>query len=280
MKGAAIAYGMAFTGLLLALALLGAAGLWPSVNQSVTAGLQAWLPGVEPSVTAAIAQIKAEWGVRHRWWLFIFSGIAGLGVWLRVVGLTQHILRSDGDLASHLVPSMRQRSTTAMMAITSAALILLAVGFVVFTVPQPGGPSGWMAAVKGLLAQGLRWSLATSTIAFAYGLLYRSSQKSSARSNPILPGTFLATLVWLVIAVVMKRQLTTLATHHWLYGVSSTMALGMLGLYLATLGLLTGGQYNKLVHRYFPKARSPLPPNQVPPPSFDSFTIQKPPYRR
>lgn len=282
MKGAAIAYGIICCFLLGGFMTLGAASLWPSVAQFVVEGLQRWVPEVSAPLQMVIDQMSAEWRLDQRWWLFLISGGVSLGLWCKVVGLTQQIIRSDGDLASHLIPTLRQRLITGWVAIATAALTLLAVGVVLLTLPeglQAGAEETVLGLLRHLLAQGLRWSLATSTMALSYGLLYRSSQKSTARSTPVLPGTVFATGLWLATGLLLKQHLNTLANHHWLFSTGSALTLGLIGLYVCTLGLLLGGQYNKLVNRYFPQSRSPHSPNQVPPPSFDSFKIDKHPYR-
>jgi len=282
LKGGAIAYGI--TGCLLISSFMGvaAASLWPAIAQVLIDSLQRWLPDLTAPISAVVTQMRTDWRLDHRWWLFLGSTTLSLALWLKVVGLTQQIIRSDGDLASHLIPTLRQRLITALVAVITAALTLLATGVVLLTLPaglQSGAAVSILGLLRYLLAQGLRWSLAASTIALCYGLLYRSSQKSSARTLPVLPGTVFATLLWLLVSIFLKRHLNTLANHHWLFSTGSTLTLGLLGLYGCTLGLLLGGQYNKLVNRYFPTVRSRSVHPPQPPPSFDSFTIQKRRYR-
>lgn len=281
-KGAAIAYGISCALLLGFLALVAAATLKPAVQTSLLTGLTVWLPQWAETLTTLTDQIQSEWPLSHRWLLLISSGSLGLSIWLKVTGLTQQIIRSDGDLASHLVPTMRQRLITVLVAIASAGLTLLAIGFVLVTLPHSG--AGAIAKTplefgQQFFMQTLRWCLALSTIALVFGLLNRSSQKSSARAMPILPGTIFATLLWLMTSIVFKVHLASLAEQHWLWQVCSTLSIGLLGLYICTLGLLLGGQYNKLIHRYLPRSRSRQPNAQPSPPSFESFTIQKRPYR-
>ena len=281
-KGAAIAYGIACCLLFGGLAVLAAATLNESVSLFITVGLNQWLPDLAPTVTTLMMQTQTAWQLWHLWGLLLVTASLGLSLWLKVVGLAQQIIRSDGDLASHLVPSMRQRLTTVLVAGMSAGLTLLALGCVLMAMPvslQGATESPLFNLVQHVFAQVLRWCLAASTMALVFGLLYRTSQKSSARATPILPGTVFATGLWLLTASLFRLQLGSLMNHHWLYSMMSVVLLSQLGLYCCTMGLLLGGQYNKLVHRYFPQSRSRQAAAQAPPPSFDSFTIQKPPYR-
>lgn len=283
MKSAAIAYGAASSLLLAVLAILGATSLRGDLKIALLSGLTQWFPEAAPTMTALIDQTIAEWGAWHRWCLFLLTSGLGVGIWLKVVGTVQQMVRSDGDLASHLIPSLRQRLITVMVAIATAGLGTLALSFVLTTVPNLTDEAIAATAVvsfgQQLLIRGLRWSLALSTMALLFGLLYRASQKPTTKLLPILPGTIFATLFWWVTSALMKLHIQMLNEQHWLYSVCSTVLLSLLGLYLCAMGLLLGGQYNKLMHRYFPQPRSRRAANRPPPPSFDSFKIQKRPYR-
>ncbi|MEM6520718.1 MAG: hypothetical protein AAF722_15465 [Cyanobacteria bacterium P01_C01_bin.70] len=282
MKGAAIAYGIVCCLLISGFMAIAAASLWTPIATLLSSTLERWLPVLAPLLQAVADELRIEWQLGHRWWLFLISAGLGLGLWLKVVGLSQQIIRSDGDLASHLVPTLRQRSLTAVIAIATATLMLLAIAVVLPALPEGLQRSAEVSVVglmRRLFVQGVRWSFAASTIALGYGLFYRSSQKSSARSTPVLPGTVFATLLWLLTSVILKQHLSTLANDHWLFSTGSMLVLGLLGLYACTLGLLLGGQYNKLLNRHFPHGRSSQSSPQAAPPSFESFTIPKRPYR-
>jgi uncharacterized BrkB/YihY/UPF0761 family membrane protein len=283
MKGAAIAYGTALALFLGLLTLLAIGGLRPTLQAPVLASLTVWFPTWATPIGSLMQAMTAEWSGWQRWLLLIVGATAGTALWLKVTGLTQQIVRSDGDLASHLVPTLRQRLVTGVVAIASAALTVLAIGLVLMHLPEKTGGElvepALLSFGQRLLVQVLRWGLASSTIALVFGLLYRSSQKSSAKTLPILPGTLFATGLWLVTGIVFKGHLSSLANQHWLWSVCSTLTLALVGLYLSTLGLLLGGQYNKLIHRYYPVARSRKVVPTTPPPSFESFTIHKRPYR-
>ena len=281
LKGAAIAYGLASCLLLGFLALLAAATLRGAVRAVMLAGVTQWLPGAAATLTAVIDQTTIEWSLMHRWALLVGSGLAGGGLWLRLVGAAQQIIRSDGDLASHLVPSLRQRLTTVLVAVAVAGLAPVALALVLLRLPTRGDGAiatpALLAIGQGLFDQGVRWGLALSTMALVFGLLYRASQKPTAKALPLLPGTAIATLTWLVSGSLLKLHLGTLQNHHWLYSGCSTVLLTLGALYVATLGLLLGGQYNKLIQRDRLPRRSPPP--LPPPPPFESFTIPKRPYR-
>lgn len=281
MKGAAIAYGTAFALLLGSCALLALTTVKPTLQASIlsllTPGLTDWAPPI-----AGLMEEMSTWRSWHRWGVLIVSVGVGGSLWLKVTGLTQQIIRSDGDLASHLIPTLKQRLITLLVAIANAGLALLAARLVLSALPAAATtePTSWLDASSRILMHALRWGLALSTIALAFGMLYRSSQKSSVQAMPMLPGTILATLLWLGTWMVLEQHVATLGPQHWLWQIGSTLIYGCGGLYVTTLGVLLGGQYNKLIHRYVPPSpRSQSRAGAPPPPSFESFTIPKRPYR-
>lgn len=279
MKGAAIAYGVACCLFLSFFVLLAAASLGTAVEGLLLKIMTQWLPVSTETIRSLVAQTAADWQASHKWWLLVISGGIGLGLWLKVIGSLQQVIRSDGDLASHLVPSLRQRTITVLVALSSAGLLLVACGFLSIALPTAMGDAIATPTVmnwfKRLLVNALRWSLALSTIALTFGLLYRASQKPSAQAVPILPGTLFATAFWIATCIVLRVHIGSLANQHWLYSLFSTVILCLFGLYLCILGLLLGGQYNKLIQQYYPQMRSRQVNIPPPPPAFDSFTIER-----
>ncbi|MDB9529490.1 YhjD/YihY/BrkB family envelope integrity protein [Oscillatoria sp. CS-180] len=279
MRGAAIAYGMACCLFLSFFVVLAMASLGSSAETFLLKVITQWLPASPETIRNLVSQTASKWTTSHRWWLLVISGGLGIGLWLKVIGSLQQVIRSDGDLASHLVPSFRQRTLTVLVAVIVAGLLLLAIGFISMTLPE--GIKSAIAAptamnwVKRLLVHALRWSLALSTIALMFGLLYRASQKPSAAPVPVLPGTLFTTALWLMACIGLKIHIGSLADQHWLYGLFSTVLFCLVGLYCCVTGLLLGGQYNKLIQRYFPQLRSRQVNIPPPPPAFESFTIER-----
>ena len=282
MRGAAIAYGTAGCLLLSFFALLAGASLSPPVETALLAALARWDLINTESIGNLITQTTAGWEASHRWALLVASTILVSSLWLKLVGTAQRILSRIGAREALSPISIRQRLTTALLALVSALLLLLAYSFVFASLPS--GISEAIAETnvwnvgKRLIIQGLRWSLAFSTVSLMVGLFYRASLNFSVREQPpLLPGTVMATALWTVVSVLLKMHLNAISNHHWLYGVCSTLALLMLGIYLNAIGLLIGGCFNTLLSYYLPQARSQ--PHYwgtpSPPPSFESFTIQR-----
>jgi uncharacterized BrkB/YihY/UPF0761 family membrane protein len=161
-----------------------------------------------------------------------------------------------------------------------AVLLGLAYGFALVTLPPTAegaiAPPTLVNRGQALLLQGLRWSLALSTMALLCGLLYRFSQKTGA-PLPILPGTVVATIIWALPTGLLRHHIQALPTYPWLLALVSTALLVHLSFFGGLMGLLLGGRFNTLLQHYYPtgRSRSGRSPAPVPPPSFESFTIQR-----
>ncbi|MGF1520940.1 MAG: YhjD/YihY/BrkB family envelope integrity protein [Leptolyngbyaceae cyanobacterium] len=285
MRSATIAYGMLLCFLVGCVALVAIASLSPEVQTALIARLVQWSPIQVDALNALITEMAADWQLAHRFWLLLLSAAAALGLWLKLVGAIQQILRITGQRDGWVAISLRQRLNTILLAGIGAGLLGLAYGIVFITLPEGIETAIAEATVwnlgKRLILEGLRWSLACSTIALLFGLLYRASLRFPARSQPLLPGAIMATGLWAVLSVVLKTHVGTLANHHWLYGFLSTSILVLVGLYVSLVGLLMAGCFNLLLSYYLPqpKARSQFL-GTPPPPSFDSFTIERRTNRR
>ena len=280
MRAVAIAYGLLFFLLLSGLALLAAASLSPEFQDLVMAGFNQWSPRSLETVSRLITQTATEWQPSHRWLLLSISSGLALGIWLKIVGSAQQMLQPPNPREPAPAISIRQRLSTVLLALVSALLTMLAYGLVFIALPT--GIEGAIADApiwntgRHLMAQALRWSLALSTMSLMFGVFYRGSLRFAANSQPILPGTMLATLMWAALSVLLKVHVSSWPNHHWLYSVISTVTLLLLTLYCSTCGLLLGGRFSLLMNVHFPDLRSRSQTVAIPPPpSFESFTIHR-----
>jgi len=275
MRAAAIAYGLVCCGLLGSLALLAAMALSPRLQAGGMAVIGQWMPQGGVPLEALVSQLATEWPDAHRWSLLVVPGGIAIALWLKGVGATQHGLRTVNAQTAPTHIALSQRLGTVALAVGAAGLLALAYGILFAQLPPTTDslPESFMTWGKQTLTHGLRWSLALSTIALLCGLVYRSSGRPTRAPRPILPGTLLATVIWGGWAVLLKLHIAALPTHHWLFAILSTLAVGLLASYGSIIGLLSGGRLNRLVGHGVTPLRSPPPP--PPPPSFESFTIQR-----
>ncbi|PSN18805.1 hypothetical protein C7271_10640 [filamentous cyanobacterium CCP5] len=131
-------------------------------------------------------------------------------------------------------------------------------------------------AEGGRLGIFLRWGAALGLFAAGYGAVYRLTPGRWLPESAWLPGALLAgatSLGSLALLAVAGSRLTS-AT-----GVAAvaTLLLWVALVYGNSLMLLVGGQLNVSLGRRSPMRRSQLMPSRSEPPSFESFTIRRPP---
>ncbi len=273
---AAIAFALACSLLLGIIALL----LLLSIRADLQAGLPVILWGnsraIEP-IQALLSYLSATWSWGQRCLGLGLSGVLGIGIWLKSVGFSQHLLRYGGRRSGVPRPSWRSRLITLLLGGANLALLLVAYGVVLMGLPGEK-LAGAAPATALLMLRLLRWGVVFSTIALYFGMFFRSSV-AVPFVQPVLPGTLLAAVLWLLPTLLLKGQVMALGQTPWLYALLSLALLSLGCLYQTALGLLLGGRFNSLLGQIWFGGRSPMPAQPVTPPSFDSFTIQRRPPR-
>ena len=158
-----------------------------------------------------------------------------------------------------------------LVAPTRSGLWLTAAGIGLFLIAS-GANSTFLGGL-------LRWGAALIMFTIGYGVIYRLSPGRWLPGHPLLPGAFLTASVNLLGLGLLNRAVPAANDLAGATTVVSLM-LWMVALYGASLMLLIGGQVNVSLGRRSAPIRSQihaLPKNT--PPSFESFTIRRPPDR-
>ncbi len=259
--------------------LLLASTLQATWQSFVIAAMTPFYPQAEPWFTQLTTAALPAWTVTQRWWMAGISAGTTMSLWFKVMGGTQHMLRETRPGTAPPAPTLRQRWNTVLMAGITVLLLGLIVTLGFAQLPGHGtaiAAATWWAKGQQLLVQGLRWSLIASTLSLLFGLLYRFSWNRQAKTQPILPGILLATVVSVLLLLVMKRHVVTLDAYPWFFGVISSAALGLASLYGCILGCLMGARFNILVKYHVRNHQAATTPTALPaPPSFESFTIKR-----
>lgn len=140
----------------------------------------------------------------------------------------------------------------------------------------PAGEGLWPGGVLSL-GRFLSGPLAVGLVIFAIALVYRFGPRRYPRQHPWIPGAALTTLIWWALVTIPRFYGAALTAMAPLYGAIAQGLTLLLGLYLGCLTLLLGAQVNQVVGQRL-SSRRPHPPGsqpRVPPPAFDSFTIQR-----
>ncbi len=155
------------------------------------------------------------------------------------------------------------------------ALLLLQAPLLASWLRAPGTSqlSLWAQAM-GLL----RWLAATGLITLTLGVINRFSAKPWIRGCPLWPGVGLTLGLGLVVWNLGDWLLTWIWGHDLAYGLLLVLGLVMIRLVLLLWLVLWGAQFNVGLLLYTTRVRGQAGPphlRQPPPPSFDSFKINR-----
>lgn len=259
-RATAIAFGAAVTQLCGILALWATAAQ-PSPIQGMLYQTATYLSQLLPFLNLSLPAAPPGWGM---------VAIALLACWWS----TTATLARGSHILRHLFPDQRSNQSKLlawMLGPTRSLLWLLAMGLGTFLIADSQGSSSLGVIV--------RWSAALGTFCLGYGTVYRLSPRRWLTGHPLLPGALLAATASLINFVLLAKVVARLGP---LTGIATTISLllWLLLLYESSLMMLVGGQLNvslgkqspltRTQRSYFPKAT---------PPSFESFTIRRPPNR-
>ncbi|MEH2394773.1 MAG: YihY/virulence factor BrkB family protein [Nostoc sp.] len=142
-------------------------------------------------------------------------------------------------------------------------LLLVLASFLVFT-------SDWLLAmaVRGNgslifllhLWQLLRWPLALSIVAVAFGFVYRYGPSQWNSGTPMMPGAILAAVFWAILSALFRLYVANFGNYNKVYGAVGAVIVLMLWLSMSAAVLLIGDQLNVTVGEDMrPKAQSESP---------------------
>lgn len=203
-------------------------------------------------------------------WLVLLIGVTGL---CSVAGTTQLTQTLAGIYQGR--SQARQTWLTQLWPWAVTALLLLEAPLLAswLRAPESSQLSLWAQAM-GLL----RWLAATGLITLTLALLNRFSTKPWVRGCPLWPGVGLTLGLGLGVWNLGDWLLALIRGHGLAYGLLLVFGLGMIRLVLLLWLVLWGAQFNVGLLMYGSKVRNKTGlynPRQTPPPSFDSFKINR-----
>ena len=109
----------------------------------------------------------------------------------------------------------------------------------------------------------LRWIIATLTSIAVIGLIYHHGVPRTQPWHRVLPGSVLATVLWFVSTVIFGVYLRRFANYDIIYGSVATAIALMTWLYLVSMAILIGAEFNAVRYpRFLFGAHSELAPPQ------------------
>ncbi|MGF1541234.1 MAG: YihY/virulence factor BrkB family protein [Pleurocapsa sp.] len=93
----------------------------------------------------------------------------------------------------------------------------------------------------------LGFPIALGVVAIAFGLIYRFGTSRWPEGTPIMPGAILAAISWAIVSVVFRIYVSQIGLYNKIYGTVGTIIVLMLWLYLSSLVMLLGAQFNVII---------------------------------
>ncbi len=89
--------------------------------------------------------------------------------------------------------------------------------------------------------------IALAIVALALGFIYRYGVSSCQRRTPIMPGAFLAALLWAGFSGLFRFYIAEFGNYNQAYGAIGAVIILLLWLYLSAFAMLLGSQLNVVV---------------------------------
>ncbi|MBN3925751.1 YihY/virulence factor BrkB family protein [Nostoc sp. NMS4] len=97
------------------------------------------------------------------------------------------------------------------------------------------------------LWQLLRWPLALSIVAVAFGFVYRYGPSKWNSGTPMMPGAILAAIFWAILSALFRLYVANFGNYNKVYGAVGAVIVLMLWLSMSAAVLLIGDQLNVTV---------------------------------
>ena len=155
----------------------------------------------------------------------------------------------------HQIPSEKMRpfwkAKLVSLALTIGTMLLLVLAsFLVFTsdwllamVVRENGSLSFLLDVWKLL----RWPLALSIVAVAFGFVYRYGPSQWNSGTPMMPGAILAAVFWAILSALFRLYVANFGNYNKVYGAVGAVIVLMLWLSMSAAVLLIGDQLNVTV---------------------------------
>jgi membrane protein len=99
----------------------------------------------------------------------------------------------------------------------------------------------------------LGFPIALGLVAIAFGLIYRFGTSRWREDTPIMPGAILAAISWAIVSVLFRIYVARIGLYNKIYGTVGTVIVLMLWLYLSSLVMLIGAQFNVIIASEMPE---------------------------
>lgn len=125
---------------------------------------------------------------------------------------------------------------------------------------QAGSEVGWMIFLAWKL---LRWLISALTSIAVITLIYHHAVPRTLKWHSVLPGATLATAIWFPATLIFGWYVSNFAQYSLLYGSMATAIVTLVWMYIISIVILIGAEFNALLYpRYVSLSEPPRPVEQ------------------
>ena len=156
-------------------------------------------------------------------------------------------------------PAWKMYGISVFLALGIAALLLSALGLVVFGIPLaeaiasnvPGLGSAFEWAWT--IAQ---WPVLLAIVLFAFALIYYFAPDVEQRFKWVSPGSIIAVVLWLLFSLLFSLYVNNFSSYNETYGALAGIAILMLYIYYTAYILLLGAEMNQVIEEHIPEGKN------------------------
>ena len=156
-------------------------------------------------------------------------------------------------------PAWKLYGISVVLALGIAALLISALGLVVFGVPLaeniaesvPGlGPAfEWVWTIA-------QWPVLLGVVLFAFALIYYVAPDVDQRFRWVSPGSIIAVILWLLFSLAFSLYVNNFGSYNETYGALAGIAILMLYIYYTSYILLLGAEMNQVIEEHIPEGKN------------------------
>ncbi len=183
--------------------------------------------------------------------LFSLSFVASIWVSANVLGAAMAALDQVHQIPRKRLRPFWQAKLVALglsfgtFCLLMIALIVMVMGDV--AVRQVAHRSGSLAHGLFQFWHWLSFPIALGIVALTLGFIYRYGTSEWRKETPIMPGAFLAAILWVMLSGLLRLYVAHFGHYNQVYGAIGAVIILLLWLYLSAFAMLLGSQLNVVV---------------------------------
>ena len=244
-----------FVFLLSLLGIFGAAGLVNSFIDQISTALPESATAFIENQLLSIVRNQAESA-------FTLSAVVSLlfALW-GVSGAFRSIMEAMNVMyeVEEARPAWKQYAMSVLLSLGIAALLLSALGLVVFGIPLAetiaenvaglGEAFAWVWTIA-------QWPILLGVVLFAFALVYYFAPDVEQRFKWVSPGSIIAVVLWLAFSLLFSLYVNNFGSYNETYGALAGIAILMLYIYYTSYILLLGAEMNQVIEEHIPEGKN------------------------